>query len=315
MLEAQRRSALAHRPLSTLVDFKTFDTYARALVHSRDVDPVYCLVPQIIAREGFEADWFVFVYAAYYSLASAVAVCRKVPSASAFEPGYFARELSGVRAFGVERRGKQRAQTSLAKAFAAYRERQRDLLRCAASGSHASFQAALRVLPFQGDWAAFKLCELHEKALGRANLAPGDMGLAARDVNSSRGPQGGCRALYSLDPATRYGREIAEQWEALGRTLAARYGFDLGEVETCLCKWAKVLKGQYFIGHDIHELGALAPLWPKKTFISLMARAGFDRRLWAEPIDVRRARGAFAREGILLNSAYAKRTRRPACLV
>lgn len=285
-----------HRPVDSLRRWPDFRRYALALVATRDVDPVYPLLAEIVRREGFEPEWFAFVYVLYYSLGSAVRFCRAVPEAKRFEPARW-RDVAAIRHFGVERRGTQRVAAHQRAALSAWREAAPDVRKWQARGDSLAFRRLLAHLPLMGDWASFKLCEVTEKALGFKNLAPQTMEIAARPVNGSVGPAGGCRELYGAEAT--YPPSVAREWEALGRTLCGALDTGLGEVETALCKWAKVVKGQYFIGHDIHEFVALKPLWDAPTYNAMMRACGFHPRFFL-PLDVAQAKRAYRDTGQLL---------------
>lgn len=298
-----------NKPLYKMLDFDAFETYAHALVQSLDADPVYHLVPKIIEAEGFEATWFVFVYTAFYSLESAVLFCRRFPTRQTYNRRAHIDWPDAPRKFGAERRGTSRVVQLQAEAFETYVQPkvQAELAAMATGADQLQMRQWLEQLPLVGGWAAFKLTELFEKALGHPNLAPLNMGLADRDPNSSRGPQGGCRMLYTLDASVRFPKCISREWEELGVTLSERWGYDLGLVETALCKWAKVRKGQYFIGHDIYEFTHLRGLWSLPAYTRIMLRSGFDPRFWAQPIDVPKQRRMFRDRKLLLNDDFAGR--------
>lgn len=292
-----------------MIAFDAFERYAHALVQSLDADPVYHLVPKIVELEGFEAEWFVFVYVAFYSLESAIEFCRRFPTAASYRFQDHIEWVEAPRRFGVERRGTSRVVHLMAEAFDAFAcpgalEKLRATL---PTLDQTSCRTALSRLPLVGDWAAFKLTELFEKAMGLKNLAPTDMGLFGRDPNSTRGPQGGCRLLYTSDPNLKFPKSILSEWEALGVELAMRWGYDLGAVETCLCKWAKIIKGQYFIGHDIYEFTHLRRLWSLPVYSRLMLKSGFDPRFWAEKLDVPKLKRMYRTRRILLNDDFATR--------
>lgn len=111
--------------------------------------------------------------------------------------------------------------------------------------------------------------EVLEKVLGYPITAT-DMG-----NDGSSGPMQGLETLFGARPA---GREEAVQWaDDLGLALQSslrRYGVDLAidELETVLCNWHSMAKGNYYSGSDIDGIqeqllhaeaaGAdVAPLW------------------------------------------------------
>jgi hypothetical protein len=167
------------------------------------------------------------------------------------------------------------------------------------------FAQFLRQVPYFGGWVTYKITELFEKTLGFDNLAPKDMNIAEGDVNGDGGPCGGLRHLYGLEE--RYTSDIVPEWEWLGKTLSERWGFDLGAVETCLCKWRKMKVGKYYIGHDICELTGhgVRSLWNENTFVDLMQASGFEESIWAEGF-VKNHSKVYKEQGVILNSHFSE---------
>lgn len=273
-----------HKPFEELVDFAAFEQFSRILIATSDVDPVYPLVSEIIKQERFEAEWFVYIYCLYYSLDSAIKVCRIFPTSDSWNEADFKSKAGHIRTFGAERRGTHRIFENQLKAINGWRAIKDQIIKVQSFGNAVAFRELIKSLPFQGDWAAFKITELHEKSLGYANLAPPNMDIGVRDVNSSLGPVGGCRLLYGIE--NTYPQSIAPEWEAMGVSLAARWSqqlgrtVDLGEVETCLCKYSKLAKGNYYPLHDINEFVHLGATLSELVLKRLLTRCKFPVQGW-----------------------------------
>jgi hypothetical protein len=280
-----------HRPLNQLIDFNDFEIYAKALVNSKDVDPVYPFLKEVIAVEGFNPVDAVFWYGYFYSIESMVRFLR--------------HEISFAEAkYGIERgRTPQvRRPENMAKTVKAWNDA--NMLKVASEASNSREFAAFltKTVPYFGGWVSYKYTELFEKVLGYTNLAPSDMNVAAGNVNGNGGPCGGLRCLYG--PTVTYTTAIVPEWEELGKTLSAKWGYDLGEIETVLCKYRKLTAGNYYIGHDIAELKHCEGLWSPEKFKSMMLNAGFHESLWSGGL-VKKNKIEYKKNRLILNSQFA----------
>lgn len=272
--------------------YKDFDLYSRALMGSNDVDPTYPVIKSIVQKEGFDPYWFSFVYVGFYSLETAIKMCREIP---AHEDWHRNKKLFIERRndktwskFGHERRGTARniqTQVNNFSAVAVFLETINDEMEFLTASEiiknwhvdQASFRTALQTLPFHGGWASFKIAEIFEKAFGVEQFAIPDLGVVGRDPNSNDGPVGGLRWLYGREHT--YDSNWYSIWDDLGSRLARAWRVDIGKVETCLCKWHKMKSGKYYIGHDIHEFHELEPVLGRREYRDIM-REHFDSEIW-----------------------------------
>lgn len=283
-----------HRPLENLIDFKNFEIYSKALVNSKDVDPVYPFLKQIIHKEGFNPEEAVFWYGYFYSISSMVKLLR---GEIVFEQARY----------GIERgRTPQiRIGTNKEKTLSAWKTiRPMEFAREAKNSRE--FANYLRQVPYFGGWVTYKYTELFEKTLGFSNLAPTDMNISEGDVNGDGGPCGGLRHLYGISET--YSSAIVPEWESLGKTLSERWGYDLGAIETCACKWRKMRVGKYYIGHDICEFtdDSVRSLWRENDFIDLMKSAGFQEEIWEHGF-VKENQKMYKEQGVIINSHFAEK--------
>ncbi|MBV8125202.1 MAG: hypothetical protein JO370_14145, partial [Paucibacter sp.] len=154
-----------------------------------------------------------------------------------------------------------------------------------------------------GGWASFKIAELFEKSLGYTQLAIPDLGLEGRDPNSTDGPVAGLRWLYGFD--NHYDKDYFEVWNKFGANLAREWGVDIGEVETCLCKFHKLRTGKYYVGHDIDEFYDLSHVLDRKTYEQTMSDI-FDERTWKGRTGVRKSdKSAYLKTGRILGSEFS----------
>lgn len=251
----------------TMNKYKDFDRFARALVMSKDVDPVYPFIGSGLFsvsrhyRERVDPVWFTFIYVLFYSLESAINFCNQIPTSGDWDEKLFRKmredELSH---FGIERRGKQRQVDTLVKSVKEVIIPMCDTsesryLPSISSLSNKNLRLLIAGKYNHGVWSAFKIAEVLEKAFGYTNLKINDLGLEGRDPNSNDGPVAGLRNLFGED--RKWTQYDFEGWDRFGHEIANSYKFDIGEIETCLCKWHKIRNGKYYIGHDIDEFYAL----------------------------------------------------------
>ncbi len=292
--------------------YRDFEIWSRALIESKDVDPVYPLVRGIIEEYGFEPEWFAFVYTSFYSLESAVKMCKRMPTKEKFNPSRFKemRLSRFLHHYSHERRGVARSIEGQTKSL----ERVVNFLKAAEKGGGFSpkirdwdnqeFRSFVMTFPLFGEWASFKIAELFEKSLDYSNLRILDLNLDKKDPNKNDGPVGGLRWLYGRNQ--RYDRSIFPVWNRFGENLADAWGVDMGEVETCLCKWHKMKTGKYWVGHDIAEFISLKPVLEQKRYYRLMNN-NFDRRFWHNISKFpKELKPVYFKTGKILNDDFAK---------
>lgn len=236
-------------------DMREFCTFASMLMQSDDVDPVYPVLRNIVAGLPVERGlWLTFLYLAHYNLASGYKAFLDHPDVMAVGLGALAARHYPIAA---ERRG-LRNRTQFEMHVMSYMERVAD-----AGGSqfawicdgwgtnpHANFLSfwdrACTVYQ-NGRWAAFKWAELLKEVHG-LNLAAPDMRL--RDCT---GPVEGLQMLFG-DPTDDPDR--LDDYARSAKEILLEDGQDLSweRVETILCKWKMLLKGNYYVGRDIDEL-------------------------------------------------------------
>jgi len=258
------------------------------------------------------------VYVGFYNLETAIKMCREIPT---HEDWHKNKKLFAERRrdkvwskFGHERRGTARniqTQVNNFSAVAVFLETINDEMEYLAAPEvvknwhidQASFRAALQTLPFHGGWASFKIAEIFEKAFGVDQFTIPDLGVVGRDPNSNDGPVGGLRWLYGRE--NEYDNGWYNVWDDLGSRLAEAWGVDIGKVETCLCKFSKLVGGKYYIGHDVAELVELEHVLDKKVYQSIMID-NFDERLWRGLHGVQKEhKNLYAKSGKILNSEFA----------
>lgn len=289
--------------------YKDFDEFSRALIASKDVDPVYLIIPEIIDHYKFDPSWFVMVYVSFYNLGAAIHVCKEMPTVEQYNRFKFL-ELHKLHAhYGIERRGHIRKAQNHEEVmqeitFWLWNSLPK-LLKDKVSNE--VFRKSVETIPHHGVWASFKIAEVFEKGLGYKHLALPDLGLEGRDLNSNDGPIGGLRWIFGKEE--RYDKSWYEHWNNFGQKLAQKWGVDIGEVETCLCKFHKLKTGKYYIGHDIHEFHELIPVMGEKIWKDIMFNV-FDERILQDksknimPLQ-RSWKSSYGKTGELINSAYA----------
>lgn len=316
--------------VSHLDQYEQFELYSRALIESRDVDPIYPVVKEIINYYEFDPEWFVFCYVAFYNLGTGITMCKEMPTRAYWDASKFSqmRTDGTLKHFGHERRGTQRRldnqiemfNTIVRKWLPEWEELQDGLERYDVHDHYGNleFRKDIESLPNHGSWAAYKIAELFEKSLDYRHLTIPDLGLEDKDFSRNDGPTGGLRWIFDS------GRTLENQktgtidfsknkpywlpiFNKFGEELSKAWGVDMGEVETCLCKWHKMKKGAYFIGHDIAELIELEEVMGKKVYEKIMTKC-FDYDTWKSLREFPTNHKTYFRDkGMMLGSYYAKK--------
>lgn len=301
-----------------------FELYSRALIESKDVDPVYPFVKSIIEHFGFEPEWFIFCYQGFYNLESGIEMCKSMPTRKDWSKKKFGemRENGKLSKFGHERRGTQRRvenQIEMYEAVVKWIDNWEEILVEAdihgADPTDANeFRKSIEAMPNFGSWSAYKIVELFEKSLGCDFLVIPDLGLEDKNFRRNDGPLGGLRWLFDKNRAEEetfdFGND-KEKWLGIfnefGSRLSNAWGVDMGETETCLCKYHKLHTGKYFVGHDVAEFIHLRDYLGKKTFKDLMKKSELDKGLWDIKKFPKEKKLYYRDRGIIENEKYASK--------
>lgn len=250
-----------------------YAAWHHAQVASGDIDPMYPVLTDLAERWGLDAEgraWLVFLHVAWYHPGSTLAAFHRVPRAEAMPRTYDGLEALGLLTLptGTERRG-HRSQAALANHLLAASEALR-----VAGGAHAWATRALAgangrhgwtrlfdaytTLHGNGRWAAYKMTEMMQKVAGLP-ISAADAGHAY-----SSGPRKGLADLMDI-PAGNKPADIATL-DRLTVALADEIGErDIAQVETSLCDYHSLIRGRYYLGHDIDSMLAdwLSPKLPR----------------------------------------------------
>jgi hypothetical protein len=297
--------------------YKDFELYSRALIESKDCDPVYPFIKDIIKEYNFQPEWAVFIYVAFYNLESMIRMCERMPTVNEWNPKLFkALRLSGkLRKFGHERRGTQRIienQINMFDNIICFIDWFEDLEGNAMDFriTNEDFRKEIERLPNHGSWTAYKLAELFEKSLGRKYLEILDLGIDDKDFSRNDGPLGGLRHLFDPTPdrSTKFDKTYwLPIFNKFGEELSKGWGVDMGEVETCLCKWHKMKTGNYWVGHDIAEFIELEEVMGAERYQKLMSK-NFDERFWYHYKGFpKHLKNIYKETGSIVQSDFAKR--------
>lgn len=284
---------------------RDFELFSRALIASNDVDPVYPIVPKLIKMGGYEKHWFVFSYVAFYSLESGIIMCNEFRNRNKWTYNGFADlRYTTLKKFGHERRGTARNVAIQTQMFSNIIDFIDLWMNEALSKDNQHFRKRIQeTISNHGGWASFKIAELFEKSLGYKQLYIPDLGLDGRDPNSTDGPVAGLRWLYGMN--NQYDKDWFEVWNRYGHSLANEWGVDIGEVETCLCKFHKFKTGKYYIGHDVDEFYELKHVLEPGSYETMMGDI-FDDRMWKSRTGIiKNDKSAYLKAGKIINSEFS----------
>jgi hypothetical protein len=298
--------------------YRDFDIFSRALIGSRDVDPTYIFIKNLLREKNeIKPEWFAFCYVAFYSLETAYKMCEHMPTPKHWDSKLFEYLRKGngsnsnLTRFGHERRGTARNVNEQIKMFDYISEfvecidTRKNPIRLVEGKTYFqdnnSFKQAVQNIPQHSVWAAFKLAEIFEKSLGYNQFAIPDLGLDGRDPNSTDGPVGGLRTLFGTEE--QYDKSYFKIWNEFGFKLADAWKADIGEVETCFCKWYKFKSGKYYINHDIDELIELKHTLGKELFEQCVI--DFDQNIFLNKKGVEKDKKSLYKDtGVIYNSHY-----------
>jgi hypothetical protein len=239
--------------------FEELVEFMRHMHDSGDLDPLYPMLAWLEREMPEEQQlWLSFLYVAWYNIASGWAAFNMYPHPHEFLP----RDLDPKWPTGTERRANRGGKVA---------EHIQDfLLKIASTGivgwHHLGLKGEdriedwyvtnekIKMLYMNGRWAGYKHCEVLQKVNDFDITAP-DMGHA-----NSSGPREGLGMLYDTSGMNGNDAEIIAELDAMGEDLTARlndalpgYNLEVEDVETILCNWKSLMKGKYYVGHDIDE--------------------------------------------------------------
>lgn len=302
---------------------KNFELYSRALVASKDVDPVYYILSRIIKHYDFEAEWFCFAYQGFYNIESGIKFCKAMPTRKHWNKKKFGkmRENGELIKFGTERRGTQRRVDNQIKMFESVVNwidnwekliHESDLHGADPTDAN-GFRKSIEDMPNFSTWSSYKMCEIFEKTLGHKFLELPDLGLEDKNFKRNDGPLGGLRWLFDKTRGDETPFDFSknkQNWlnvfNEFGNRLGEAWGIDLGEVETCLCKYHKLHTGKYWVGHDIAEFIHLRDYLGKKIFKKLL-KDDFDKDLFDLAVFPTKLKKVYRDDNEILNNHYAEK--------
>jgi hypothetical protein len=241
--------------------------FGRHLLASGDIDPIYPILRSIHQERRFneeQALWHSFLYVAWYHLPVGHAAFDWAPrSISKAAYGKHIRNIGSTWPTGIERRSNRGGRVFTHIESFCHVTSHIPLSQWFRNGfvtapTLAKRNANWRMLNERlqavwgnGRWAAYKHCEVLRRVHDLPVEAP-DMG-----HRFSSGPREGLATLYG--PLEGQGEAVIAVLDGQGRDLQERLEkrgltVDVEELETILCNWKSLLKGKYYVGHDIDEL-------------------------------------------------------------
>jgi hypothetical protein len=262
--------------------YKDFDLFSRALFGSNDIDPDYIVMKELHKFFDFNPFWYTFLYLNYYDIYSGLNLLSFFPEPDSWNPIDFKKVSEQYKfSFCRERKGNARkieVQTRAISEFLSFYhspefvESQKDAER---------MRRNIMKIYNQGAMIGYKYIEVLQKSFGFDSMVPPDMNMKnySNKIDSTLGAFG-VKYLYGLDNV--YSKDFIPHWENVAQKLAKSYGVDVGAVETCFCKFAKLNKGRYYIGYDIYEHFQLEEVIGESEYKNIMSKH-FDDRFWVKP--------------------------------
>lgn len=230
-----------------------FVTFTDELIGSKDIDPVYPILKEMydLLDLGHEERlWFTFLYMGFHSLPSAAAAFAEQPKPGPLHKGLYKLPMTMQRR--NLRGGKLRSH--VASYLDAIDGSTQDswirngFVRGDATHNFEAFWLTSQSLWGNGRLTAYKWAEILEYVHGYEMRAP-DMRL-----DQCLGPRRGVELVYDLLDAPTPPLNVAG--DDVKARLQDGLGYELrwAEVETCLCDFAALMQGRFYIGHDVDEI-------------------------------------------------------------
>ena len=244
-------------------------TFGKLLVDTKDIDPIYPLLSNVIEREGLVQEdglWLSFLYLFYYNAASAWATFQEFPrmlnimtdqGEGAFRD--WEKDNRAGLSIGMERRGLRGGKVVPVVAFLARMIGPGNLLNWLSDGlggdrrqNYEVLWVRVQTLPQVGRWAAFKWLDLLLH-VHNFHLETPDM-----RISHCSGPRQALEELYLGGHNPRQDSDYIFSLNCLGMRLKDQLescGLPLtwDELETVLCNFHSLCYGRYVVGHDIDE--------------------------------------------------------------
>lgn len=249
---------------------EVFLSFAEAHIRSRDVDPAYDLLRALFELRGYDEPtrwWYVLLYVTFYHLGSTELAFQRFPRLDyvphltmptgverrCFRGNVKASEFVNRVVAEVKRHGSFRdwfsAHSQLLKPQEPTPWQWNDSAPGDLAGQYgwAAVRSAIESVPYGGSWSSYKFADLARHAVG-LDITASDIGVGGGGRNA--GPVPGLSKLLDV-PWKRAATDLDLQWETYDR-LRREVAFDgIEEFETCLCDFNSMLKGGYYVGHDI----------------------------------------------------------------
>lgn len=238
--------------------------FARAQLSSTDIDPVYAVLHDYLQRFPLEQRiWFCYLYVTYYHLNSAELLFEACPQPHIIDASY-----NWHLNTGIERRGFRGNRLALDNIKAMMQMTKGELtawLERSVQSGWQSVRSDFEQIKYNGSWASYKWADLVKHVLGYPLVAP-DIGLGGKGINA--GPVPGM-VLLTGETWQECASNIDLQQRLFEACKAANIPFaGLEQMETTLCDFNSLVKGRYYVGHDIDQmmsqLSAQSFLWQSR---------------------------------------------------
>jgi hypothetical protein len=244
----------------------TFGEFGEKLLKLGDLDPVYPVLLPLVETDRDRLRRAILAYALFYDLGAALHLASQADfwrsvHVAAVNDGSSPSPFAARWPRGAERRHFRGEKCILAvdELAASFPVPERLIIeRIESGGELREVMDRLRTLPQFGPWISFKLADIGERVLAAPIRFP--LGL---DNSLYASPLFTVRLL-----ASREGISPEEVWARalrhFGRFPAPpreERGCQSQEVETIFCKYGSYLKGGYYPGKDLREIGHSLKQW------------------------------------------------------
>lgn len=246
-----------------ITDWDAFEDYcevADLLVETWDVDPLYPLLEWIYDERGYDIEtrhWYSMLFTCYYWMSTIETIFHRHP-----EPQYIHTDYTYNDEWNLKVRKERRCvygkgngckhMNWIADREPSIHEWVQEKTQPGGQEGWKNFRNAYEEAPQAGGWASYKIADVLKYSHGY-DITADDMGTGSGV--EIRGPLAGIQLMTNLNDINEVEESINKQWEFY--ELATDHGVDFGgmeQMETCLCNYKSMTKGNYYVGCDIANM-------------------------------------------------------------
>ena len=239
--------------------FEDFLTSAEIQIETWDVDPLYPVVGEMYDRLGWDEEqrlWYTSLFTCYYWMKTIEVVHDQHPHPQPVDQDYTYPDAWNMKVRKERRcvyqKGAGAEHMSWMAEQAPLTESIVPLVEKGGQEGWDAFREWYEQAPHAGGWASYKFADMLKYAHGY-DITASDMGTGSGV--EIRGPLAGIQLMTNLNSIDEVEESVNIQWEFYDECQDHGVGFKgLEQMETCLCNYKSMTKGNYYVGCDIDNM-------------------------------------------------------------